>query len=250
MGKLPTYFGEMVKRSELGAAYVEPPEVDCTCQRCGRPFKSRYPGSSLACGPCQEELARQSAEKERLEGITARRNEWRTICPAEFIESDPGKLPFPNLHERVLRWHYGRRGLILHGPTGGGKSRAAFSLCKREFMSGRTVMVINPRYAIEIPTLFLKGNSETEIRRACEVSLLLLDDCFKSRLSPTVEEFLFAVIDERTSQGRPIVATLNDTGDSLLSRLSPDRGEPMLRRLRENCAPITFEKPNPCPVKR
>ena len=72
------------------------------------------------------------------------------------------------------------------------------------------------------------------------VDFLLLDDIFKVRLTDSFEGFLFSIVCQRTEACLPIVITTNDDGASLMERLTLDRGEPLLRRIKESCGVVPF----------
>ncbi len=75
--------------------------------------------------------------------------------------------------------------------------------------------------------------------------LLLLDDVFKGKLSDGLEQAIYSIISLRTENEKPTILTLNDVGETLLARMSPDRGPALVRRLREFCEMISFTKPTP-----
>jgi len=54
----------------------------------------------------------------------------------------------------------------------------------------------------------------------------------------------YGVFEHRAAHLKPIIATMNTTGDMLLARMTEtgraDRGEPLIRRMREFCEIITF----------
>ncbi|MCX6876212.1 MAG: hypothetical protein NTW21_20760 [Verrucomicrobia bacterium] len=58
------------------------------------------------------------------------------------------------------------------------------------------------------------------------------------------EQALHAVFERRAAWLRPIIATMNSTGEMILARMTEtgraDRGEPLLRRMREFCEVVTF----------
>ena len=211
-----------------------------TCARCGQAFT--VPGVFLAklvlnCPACYDTHQREEAARAAAELRAARRATWETICPPEFRATDPAKLPQPELYRRVMAWSFGPRGLILLGPTGAGKSRCAWALLEREHMAGRRVGVLNHMIALEYQRQF--GGPMGSVARWAEpflrVDLLLLDDVFKARLSDGLEQLLFTITATRCEKQLPIILTTNDTSASLSQRLSADRAEPLLRRLREHC---------------
>jgi hypothetical protein len=58
---------------------------------------------------------------ERTHGARMRR--WISLCPKAFLNTKREKLPFPEIYDKCIAWEYGHLGLLLHGVTGGGKSR-------------------------------------------------------------------------------------------------------------------------------
>jgi DNA replication protein DnaC len=80
--------------------------------------------------------------------------------------------------------------------------------------------------------------------------LIYFDDLGKLKLTERAEAELFGLIERRCANGCPIIATTNDTGETLSSRMTDNRGEAMVRRLREFCETIRFTKIEasaPCP---
>ena len=69
--------------------------------------------------------------------------------------------------------------------------------------------------------------------------MLFLDDAFRGRLSDAQELAMLGVVERRTSNGMPIIMTLNQTGKSLLDAHG-ERIEPIIRRLKEFCDDISF----------
>ena len=68
-----------------------------------------------------------------------------------------------------------------------------------------------------------------------------MDDIFKVKLTDSFENAIFTIIDQRINNLRPIIATMNDVGATLAARMSPDRGGPIVRRLREACQIVVFQ---------
>jgi len=71
------------------------------------------------------------------------------------------------------------------------------------------------------------------------VDVLFLDDAFRGRLSDAQELAMLGVVERRTSNGMPIIMTLNQTGKSLLDAHG-ERIEPIIRRLKEFCDDVSF----------
>jgi DNA replication protein DnaC len=87
------------------------------------------------------------------------------------------------------------------------------------------------------------GELSSWLDRLVNVGVLFLDDPFKVPATDCMQSSLFSVVDERTSNGLPILTTMNDSSATLSARLSADRSEPLVRRLRDYCDTILFERP-------
>jgi len=227
------------------------------CTSCAREFIIHLPTgtdpimASLArmmsnlrrCEACIDREKRAEQEAEANERRRARECEWSEICPPTYRETQLSLLPSKDAHTRVMQWAFGRTGLILHGPTGLGKSRSAWLLLRREFDNGRTVGVLDSAAAFRYAAAFGQSAAKAErwFDHLTTREILFLDDVFKARLTDSFEQMLFALVEARTSHLRPIIATTNDTAETLGVRLSEDRGAPLLRRLREFCQSVSFE---------
>lgn len=190
------------------------------------------------CGKCHGETSLRDEKEKARERV----REWENFCPVDFRQTTLERLPRRKKYERAMEWKFGARGLLLHGPSGLGKSRTAWKICEREFLIGRTVEVIDANFAQEYAAkLGARFGATAEwIGQKCEASVLLMDDVFKAKLTDAIETALFAVMEERLQNRRPLIVTLNDTGATLKGRLSQDRGEPIVRRLREHCEAVSF----------
>jgi hypothetical protein len=227
--------------------------VELTCPECGDVFTLEYPSIArlvkhYPCPECSEKhaLATQRAAIER--SLAARpidESRWQRICPPGFLHTEPHKLPYPTRLDRVLQWQYGPKGLILYGHTGAGKSRCLYMLLKREFDAGRSIRVLSHNGGIEYAALYDKGPDAVKRWQdnLCSVDLLALDDAFKAKLTDSFEQLLFTVVSNRTERGLPVIVTLQDMADSLLARMSADRGPAFIRRIREFCDSVSFAKP-------
>ena len=218
--------------------------VSQPCAACGEAFE--LPNAWLAarvkfCCACAEQRARAARDASARQWAEERAADWRHVCPAAFQATDPARLPRPEFLSRVLEWRYGARGLLLHGRTGLGKSHCAWSLAKREFMAGREVLALTCGVAEDFQAAVARFDAERWVRRHSRVKLLLLDDVFKARLTDALEHAIYTIIATRCDQELPMIVTTNDTGKTLKARLSVDRAEPLLRRLREHCEAVAFE---------
>lgn len=166
---------------------------------------------------------------------------WTRICPPAYLNTEFARLPDQKHSLEAMAWQPGSEGLLLLGRTRKGKSRTAWEVAKRFVLCGTSVDHIDP---IRLNRLVLSygrdGESVELFERWCLIEILILDDVFKVKLTERVEEQIFLIVDERIQRGLPMIVTTNDTEDSLLSRLSADRGQALVARLTESCHSIVF----------
>ncbi len=170
----------------------------------------------------------------------SRQVRWIKLCPGAYREIAFEKLP--NQKAYVEAMSKSGLSLLLHGPTGRGKTRCAWQIVKADVFGGRTIEVLDSTAGIKFAGEFKDGADHVKrwMNRLIEAHTVLLDDVFKSKITEAFDAFLYAIIDQRVSNERKIICTCNDTGKTLVDRLSPDRAEPFIRRLREHCLAITF----------
>ena len=229
----------------------EPLHQTRPCAECKTPFAA--PGAFVcdrfiawhffcpACAPIVREKQRRVREDLDRRLLDA---QWLTLCPSEFLAVDHRLLPDSDLFDRVQAWTCGPRGLVVAGETGTGKTRACWSVLHREFMAGHSVFALSAYDLARWPAKVMNEpiRADAILKRLASVEILYLDDPFKSRLTPTVEELLFVALDERTSRRRPCLFSFNDSAATLLERLSTDRAKAFLRRVRDFCDVV---KPTP-----
>lgn len=227
--------------------------AETTCVMCKKTFTyTVIHGFTFApgvCTPCGEQRERDEASAAATAKANARATEWNELCPVEFrtIE-EGGKTDLVRMavdqpgNIEVLDWKYGARGLLLIGPSGKCKTRIAWRLLRREWDSGRKVKAMKAhRFGIEAVALQMSHGFREWFDELVEVPLLLIDDLGKGRLTDAVESHLFGLLDERSENGRPVIVTTNSNGKDLVDKMSADRGEPIVRRLRDYCDVMTLE---------
>jgi DNA replication protein DnaC len=155
--------------------------------------------------------------------------------PKAFLNTN---MEHNDFMRKVSKWEQGKDkcGVVLHGQTGIGKSRAAWWLFNLYFVYNHTDCLFLQMRKFE--GMIEKGFDEKKHSKILDTmincSVLVLDDLGKERLTARMETDLFAVIDERTSQLRTTIITTNYTGETLLDRFNnKETGTAIIRRLRD-----------------
>lgn len=220
------------------------------CSQCGKEFERDavvVDGKELfAFVPCNECIElnaaerRVNTEKERAADGVKR---WLAYCPPAFQDTESDKLPFPVVTANVLAWTYQKRGMILYGKTRSGKTRTAWLLVEKQFELGRTAIVMDSMSGFDYAAIFTAGGQAALdwVMERSKCSLLFLDDVFKVKLTESFEAAMFAIVDFRINHNLPILCTLNDTGATLSARMTGDRGDAFIARLKEMCDTIHFK---------
>ena len=219
------------------------------CVKCGAKFsyepimiggREFMAGSQNKCPSCQREADAKEKELERKQRDGELKEQWKLICPPLYQRTVQSRLP-KVATDKVLSWKFGPKGLVLYGGTGKGKTRAAFLLLERLHMSGVKVVVFHGNsFAHQCALRFGDFSGEEWIEALSKIDLVFIDDLGKFKLTERVEAELFGLIETRMAWDRPMIFTVNHDGDSLADKMTTDRGEPMVRRLREFCESIKF----------
>ena len=167
-----------------------------------------------------------------------RKEAFNALCPPLYRESDPKRIPAAFLRE-CAAWEVSPQGLGFVGIAGSCKTRAAWMLLKRLHMSGVRVFGITAtQFAKACADQWhdnpqAKALAEDTLTRCRRTKVLLLDDLGKNKMTERAELELFDLLEHRTSHEMPVIWTANAGGAEFKKMLSPDRGEPILRRLAE-----------------
>src|SRR5215471_1670682 len=109
------------------------------CPDCGKPaepFVSEVAGRifslQIPCQACRQTAEQSALARENQERITRLHMKWKALCPALYRATDPNHPAIDqDLLAKILEWHpakAGGKGIGLHGPTGGCKTRMMFLL--------------------------------------------------------------------------------------------------------------------------
>lgn len=244
-----------VLMNSINDTELQTEQVQRTCAVCRRMFSTtaylllcRTLAASI-CPTCDERRqqaqreAEEHAHKQRVQIESERREAaWAKLCPVEFRlpREAGGQTELARMDRerpawrRVLEWRYGPRGLIVRGETGHLKTRATWRLLRRLWDEGRTIRALTAaRFDRECRDAGGTFTLSAWFDQLGSVDALFLDDLGKARWTPATEAQFFDLVDQRTREGKPLVYTTNDNGDSLAARLSADCAEPLIRRLRD-----------------
>lgn len=160
------------------------------------------------------------------------------------------RLPDPAASEKVLRWKPSlKKGVLLVGDSGSGKTRTVYILLKSLLMEEGTYPVIKKCVLLrhEIARA-AKSNDELArpklMKAMIAAPILYLDDLGQMANTATAEEALLAIVEERTQVGRPIIATSQLTGERFIAQFQMrERGEAIARRLGDFCYNVHFARP-------
>lgn len=214
-------------------------EVSVTfiCSKCGAEAQAVRPSSQYRAGERRSYECPQCA-------VNRRRTRFEKICPPLYQSSDPARLPGAQLAQ-VMAWGFNPRGLVLIGDTGKGKSRIAWYLLRRYLTKDRPergfLWFDCIGFGHAITEHYKAEDAEGWLESVAKVPLLFFDDLGKLKMTERAETELFGIIERRCANMLPIIATTNDSGDSLAARMTENRGPAMVRRLREFCQVVTFQ---------
>lgn len=235
------------------------------CRRCRNPFLSRTMKfeaagavmmlSATICEPCAviEEREQEESRERYRQGVIrrqsdAREAQWAALCPVEFrTTTEGGKTEIarlereaPKIHQ-LTAWAFGARGLIIRGKTRRCKTRSTWRLLRRLWVDRKSIIALTAaRFDRECRDAAGNFTLSAWFDRLANVDVLFVDDLGKAEWTPATEASWFDLVDQRTRENRPIIITTNDDGASLQSRMSPQRAEAMIARLRDYCETIVF----------
>jgi DNA replication protein DnaC len=148
-----------------------------------------------------------------------RESRWLEIPPGRFrcasldtIEGQP-----EGTVEKLAEWAAdpAGRNLVLFGAVGVGKTFAALAACRVPFEAGE---VSDVRFlpVVELLDLLRPGGVEGAYNDLVNVDLLILDDLGTERPTEWSSERLYALVNRRWMEERPIVVTTNLEANELV----------------------------------
>ena len=222
-------------------------KTNAVCPSCDTPVEAMaFAGITLTplCDAC--EAQQRQREENKIEAITKAdaADMIAKQIPRRYQENDCSR--FPGEWLEIIKWkpNSDGRGLVVVGDTGKCKTRMLCQLAmnlahigvKFSFMRSSTLAALVRQQFSD----FEPWAAKDEIKRLSRVPVLIVDDLGKQASSPAVEEAFFDLIEERTSQGLPVLVTANAKGAELERMMSADRGHPLIRRIRDFCTAVVL----------
>ena len=170
---------------------------------------------------------------------------WSKVCPPLYQDTDPKRLPQGPL-AKVMAWS-GPKGLLLHGETGTGKTRAVWLRLRLANERGARFLALDSAGFQEgLYAKFSEGMGDMKcwLGYLSKLPLLFIDDLDKAVFKEWVASELFAVLDRRARAKLPTIITTNATGPTL-AKLLGRWGIPFVRRLREYYETVSFGAARP-----
>lgn len=138
----------------------------------------------------------------------ARAIRWAKVAPSRFADAELDDFRDRAIYPDLVEWAHAPRGrnLVLFGPIGVGKSRAALAACRPGHDAGLEV-----RYHLvaEALDLLRPGGPDDALDTLAECDRLVLDDLGTERPTDWTAERLGILIDRRWREERPTVVTAN-----------------------------------------
>lgn len=224
----------------------ELPEIDQECLDCRNIFSAKqsrgFAGKAIAQGVCATCSSNREIESEKFRRRhnptpeERKADRWLEICPENYRDTDPARLPQTAL-KIVMAWQPGGRGIVMGGHTGAMKTRTMYQLLERLHAEDRKIKIFNSvGFKTAATQAALDNKSDKWIDDLSKFDVLYFDDLGQMKLTENSAEALLSLIEARTCRKKPFFATTQFRGDGLVARFPyPESGQAFLRRLEEFC---------------
>lgn len=199
------------------------------------------------CEACRAKWEEQQANSEK-------KKKWEALCPASFLDTETAHAGFPKAQYRDLRAWDGTTSLFFKGASGLGKTRLAVLLLKRAMHLGKTIGILWPW---DVKTL--AQNYDSTFDSYSKVPVLLIDDpflkvCRESKLVDVLKDLIDRrMLNERVTIFTSQISSSSDMAEAKeygeASNADIERIDAILRRLKESCQVVLFEKATTAPAK-
>lgn len=219
------------------------------CGICNAPKETRltiFNKERLLPIPCQCEKERMAKEKEenerrekedrirRLKGIGLTD---ASMAQKVFANDDHGNPEMSevcrNYADNFVEMKKMKKGLLLFGPVGTGKTFLATCIANQLLDEGHACLVTNFAKLCNKMQAY-REDRNIYLESLNEFELLVIDDLAAERKTEYMEELIYTIIDSRYRSGLPIIVTTNMTADEL--KYAADvRKQRINSRLMEMC---------------
>jgi DNA replication protein DnaC len=252
-------FGERPPPRPTLSRYSTEPTKACATVDC----RNRIDGSEIEtgkwvffvnhCDDCIEQIKETERRRKRelaLDAAHERKLErWKHVWggpDSGYHKTVADRLPHKLISERILSWTP-RRGMLITGPTGSGKTRSVYLLLKK-LLEQRIYAEIQP--CVKLRQAIIKAAKSTHsgdraelMRKLTNAHILYLDDFGQMVNTPAAIEAMYELLEERAKKGNVTIATSQFSETRLIEGFGPDnkeKGEAIARRLGENADLIEF----------
>ena len=210
-------------------------EKENLCRHCQQPID--YVPSPLLGGlrpnihsACGKKIAQEMAATHKPQTY------WDKHCPFQGDrKTNLHELPDQQAAMEVINWQFSARGIVAHGVTGKGKTRAVWQLIKRLADESRSVFVYDAvKWGDECGRRFDKRTVYEWLELQVNVDVLFIDDLDKAVFTQRVQAELFSLFKARCENGRPTFFTTNLTDEGLRAKFDVEVGAPFVERMLEH----------------
>lgn len=233
-----------------GIAWPGVYEIVKECSDCFKEYVALVYNSKLfttgRCMSCSEIYCEKEKEAEIKQLEQKRLQNFFGICPLKYQYFKKELLPNQISFDRIIGWVPNERGLLMTGDSQKGKTRSAWRLLKRLYVieSVSFKAITELQFSHEVAKF---GKSETLqgwLNALCHTKVLFIDDLGKCVMTERVVAELFYILEERMSNNRPIIATMQLSAQEFVDKISKKAGQDMaeaiINRLKSNCEIVNF----------
>lgn len=224
------------------------------CGKCGTPKQKRiqvpFRDEPMVVGvlcACEEREVREREKRERAEQAAAWADAKRDECFETArklrlctFEADDRKNPKVSMACERYADTFAKNdpyGLLLYGGVGGGKTYMAAAIANRVIDRGFSALQTDiGTIATILESSFEKRQRNLE--RILGYDLLVIDDIGAQRSTEYMMQHVYAVIDGRYRQGRPMVITTNLDEEKMSDYRTSGPWSRIFDRILEVCYPI------------